>query len=215
MFEFLFLMRLLFFILAVFAGMSCTHKMPPPPPPVIENFVDNSPCTFYNDYSAKERLSRKPFGQSAKIELVSFDSEYEVRLDSIVYKESRYEIPKRDSKIDRSQLREIITLSASQIDGLTNVLFNYDFGRAKNDNIEILIGSVPDVGCYKPRHAILFFRKKADVEPFAYFEICLECQGVRTFPKQYELGTFCSGKYDLLREYFRQTGIKYGLEVRY
>lgn len=209
-------MRLLFFILAVFVGMSCSRKMPPPPPPPTpENFVDNSPCNFYNDYSAKERLSRKPFGQSAKIELVSFEGEYIEWIDSVVHKDCcRTEIPKKDSKIDRSQLSEIITLSASQIDGLTNVLFNYDFGRAKNDNIE-LIGSVPDVGCYKPRHAILFFRKKADVEPFAYFEICLECQGVRTFPKQYELGNFCSGKYDLLREYFRQTGIKYGLEMRY
>lgn len=184
--------------------------MPPPPPPVIENFVDNSPCTFYNDYSAKERLSRKPFGQSAKIELVSFDSEYEVRLDSIVYKESRYEIPKRDSKIDRSQLREIITLSVLQIDSLTNIFFNYDYGRAENGLI-----SNPDLACYRPRQAVLFFRKKTDTEPFAYFEVCLECQYVKTFPKQYELGNFCVGKYGLLREYFRQMGIKYGLEIRY
>lgn len=106
-------------------------------------------------------------------------------------------------------MKEIITLSTSQIDSLTNIFFNYNFGRAENG-----IGSPdPDVACYKPRHAILFFKKKADVEPFAYFEVCLECQYAKTFPKQYELGNFCRGKYGLLREYFRQTGITSGLEA--
>ncbi len=141
---------------------------------------DLSDCNFYNDYSAKERLSCKPFGQSAKIELVSFESEYVEMIDSIVHKDCcRTEIPKKDSKIDRSQLKEIITLSTTQIESLTNIFFNYNFGRAENG-----IGSPdPDVACYKPRHAILFFRKKADVEPFAYFEVCLECQYVKDLPK--------------------------------
>jgi hypothetical protein len=203
-------MRFLFFILAVLTGLGCSPKLPLPPPPVLEDFVDNSDCNFYNDYSAKERLSRKPFGQSEKIELVSFDGEYEEMLDSVVYKGCcRHEIPKKDSKIDRSQLQEIIPLSTLQLDSLTNIFFNYDYGRAENGLI-----SNPDVGCYRPRQAVLFFRKKTDTEPFAYFEICLECQYVKTFPKQYELGNFCDGKYDMLREFFRQTGIKYGLDGR-
>ena len=199
-------MRFLFFILAVLTCLGCSPKLPPsPPPPIYEPNL--SDCNFYNDYSAKKRLSRKPFGQSKKIELVSFENEYVEKIDSVVHMDCcRTEIPKKDSKIDRSHLKEIIPLTNSQIDSLTNIFFNYDYGRAENGLI-----SNPDLACYKPRHAVLFFRKKADSEPFAYFEICLECQYVKTFPKQYKLGNFCVGKYDLLREFFRQTGITSGL----
>lgn len=135
------------------------------------------------------------------------DDAYEEKPHSTVYKEPRSEIPRKNSKIDRSQLKEIIALTHSQLDSLTNIFFNYDYGHAENGMIHN-----PDLACYEPRHAILFFRKKADVEPFAYFEVCLECQYVKTFPKQYNLGNFCVGKYGLLREYFRQTGITFGLD---
>ena len=203
-------MKSILFFIIVLTGLACSRKYPPPPPPPIYE-PDLSDCNFYNDYSAKERLKRKPFGQSEKIELVSFDSEYVEKIDSVVHKDCcRTEIPRKNSKIDRSQLREIIPLSASQIDSLTNIFFNFDYERAENGII-----SNYGLACYKPRHALLFFRKKADTEPFAYFEVCLECQYVKTFPKQYKLGNFCEGKYGLLREYFRQTGIKFGLEIRY
>ncbi len=195
-------------------GLGCgfrKHYPPPPPVPTLENFVDNSPCTFYDTYTSAERLRRKPFRTAKKIELVSFESPYEVLgPDSVVYKERRTEIPKQDSKIDRSQLKEILLLTRLQTDSLTNIFFNFDYGRAENGMIE-----TADLACYYPRHAILFYKKKADQEPFAYFEVCLECQYVRTFPKQYKLGNFCEGKYAMLRAFFRQTGIQYGVVEQY
>ena len=203
------LMRPILFITALIIGLGCSPKLPPPSPPMPDNYVNISDCSFYNDYSAKERLSRKPFGQSEKVELVSFDGEFESRIDSFVSKLPRGEIPKKNSKIDRSQLKEIITLSTSQLDSLTNIFFNYDYGRTESG---IGIISESKTGCYEPRHALLFFKKKTDTQPFVYFEICLECREVKTFPRAYELGNFCRGKYNLLRDFFRQTGIKYGLE---
>jgi len=198
-------MRTIFLYVFVISATSCSRKLPPPP---VEAWVDISNCNFYNDYNSRKRLKRKPFGQSAKTELVSFDAEFEEKLDSIVYKDCcRDKIPQKDSKIDRSQLKEIIRLTPMQLDSLTNIFFNFDYGRAENG-----IYRHPKVACYKPRHALLFFRNDADNEPFAYFEICFQCQDLRTFPRNYEVGNFCEGKFDLLRDFFRQAGITQGFE---
>lgn len=205
-------MRSILFFIAVLTSLACSRKLPPPMP---DDMVYIGDCNYYNDYSVKERLSRKPFSQSEKTELVSFDGLVDISIsevgDSVPSPPQWFhggEIPKKNSKIDRSQLKEIITLSTSQLDSLTNIFFNYDYLRVDKYGIY----SESKSGCYEPRQAILFFRKKADIEPFAYFEICLQCRAVETFPKKYELGNFCEGKYDLLREFFRQTGITFGLD---
>lgn len=202
-------MRSLLFFIAVFASLACSPKLPPPMP---GDMVYVGACNYYNDYSAKERLSREPFGQAEKTELVSFDGLVDISIsevgDSVPPPPQWFhggEIPKKNSKIDRSKLKEIISLSTSQLDSLTNIFFNYDYGRAKHGF------HTEEKGCFYPRHAILFFHKKTDAEPFAYIEICLECRGVETFPQKYEIGNFCDGKYELLQDFFQQTGISFGL----
>ncbi len=203
-------MRLLIFLFAIVLVYGCglsKRQGPPLPPPMLEITVNNSECDQYSDYSLEERLRFRPFRNARKIELVSFDDEMEVMLDSVLIKEPRGSVPKKGGKIDRTQLKEIRLLNPVQIDSLTNIFFNFDYGRAENGII-----SRADVACYEPRHAILFFKKDVDTEPFAYFEVCLACRYVLTFPKQYKLGNFCEGKYDFLRAFFRQTGITYGLD---
>lgn len=192
-------------------GLGCGFRKQHAPPPDFNDYVDISQCAYYNDFTLAQRMNIVPFRHARKIELVSFEDEVEIfdtLIDSIPYKMSRGYIPQKDKKIDRSQLIDIITLNCVQTDSLTNILFNYDYGRARYG-----IYTESRSGCYSPRHALLFYRKESDKEPFAYFEVCLECREVKTFPKQYKLGSFCDGKYSMLREFFRQTGIKYGLDI--
>ncbi len=190
-------------------SLGCGFRKQYVPPPDFIDYVDISQCAFYNDYSLEQRMKIMPFRRARKIELVSFEDEIlDTLIESSPFKTSRGEIPKKDKKIDRSQLIDMIQLSPVQTDSLTNILFNYDYGRARYG-----IYTESRSGCYSPRHALLFYRKESDKEPFAYFEVCLECREVKTFPKQYKLGSFCDGKYAMLREFFRQTGIKYGLDI--
>lgn len=201
-------MRLLIFILAVCCGFGCGFRKAKGPPPSPEDFVNVSSCTFYQDFTVAQRRKREPWRNARKVELVSFASEYdEMTPDSVVYKERRMSIPKRGKKIDRTEFKEVVALVPWQKDSLTSIFFNHNFGRAEHG-----MGSSASFACFYPRHALLFYRESTDTDPFAYFEICLECHHVYTFPSKYELGTFCEGKYDLLREFFRLVGIRYGLE---
>jgi hypothetical protein len=105
------------------------------------------------------------------------------------------------------QYRESIALSNEQIDSLTNLLYNYDFRAMPSKR------GVPK--CYRPRNGIVFY----DVEgsQFAAIEICFECQRFMTFPEKVILPEqrslsvdFCTQKSDMLRDFFKSSGVYYG-----
>jgi hypothetical protein len=46
-------------------------------------------------------------------------------------------------------------------------------------------------------------------------EICFACEQFLAFPRRFQTGEFCNQKFELLKTFFRQAGIRYGLEPPY
>jgi hypothetical protein len=203
-------MRFVMLLIVVFLGFGCSFEKELPPSPG-KNVSDNTPCAFFKTYTLEERLQREPFNQAKRIDLISLDR---------IKERLRYIGDTLPDQLPGNALFsnflgykkeflwfERVTLSRSQIDSLTNILFNFDYGRAKNGEIDKWASL-----CHNPRQAILLYREIEDAEMFASIEICLECHSYWSRPDKYDLGNFCEGKYDLLRAFFRQTGITYGLD---
>jgi hypothetical protein len=67
-------------------------------------------------------------------------------------------------------------------------------------------------GCYEPRNGIVFVDSKENV--FAYIEICFECQQHRFSSRRIKPWDNCEQKYNMLRHFFADQGIKFGTEER-
>lgn len=173
-------------------------------------------CTFNKRYSIKQRLSHYPYSRAAKIVAVSYAVE-EPTADIIIDNPGSPEdtIPKRiidtvfkeglhikNGVINFSSIKEIKVLKHSQINTLTNIVFNTDY--KVNDHYNAKNESV----CYYPRNSLVFFDKDGKV--FDYMEICFECHEMHSKSKRVRLGTLCNQKYDLLRKFFISVGITYG-----
>ena len=168
-------------------------------------------CKTLNKYSNAQLWKIEPFKSAKKIEIVSFPFNGIVYFDSTammkVY-EPKDEMPMKNGELDMSFVKEKITLDSSSTLSLMNILFNVGF-RGKPTMVE-------SISCYSPRHAVLFYDDKNTTKPYVYYEICFECQHFYAFENQekmydkYRLGDFCDGKFKLLEDLFRKTGIKEG-----
>jgi hypothetical protein len=114
------------------------------------------------------------------------------------------EVPVKKGILNQERVKETITLSASQIDSLTHILYNISY---QGPFFTILEGL-----CYSPRNAILFNNSKG--KTFAFIEVCFQCIGNRLSSKKVKDGDFCDEKYELLRNYFRNAGVLFGTEKR-
>lgn len=152
----------------------------------------NHQCVHRNKYSAIQRLNFYPFNKAAQIKLVSFN-------DSSAF-ENR--IPLINDTVNYSQLIEIKTLTKTQRDKLTDIIYNIG-DRAPN--------WFADAGasCYNPHNAILFVDKFG--RTFAYIEICFECSRYQLSSRKIRIGQFCEEKYSLVKNYFGTNGIKVGI----
>ncbi|MGC4022966.1 MAG: hypothetical protein QM734_13995 [Cyclobacteriaceae bacterium] len=99
---------------------------------------------------------------------------------------------------------ETKTLNRKEENGLIDILYNYNFDPKVNPNSIVL-----DVAmCYMPRNAIIFRNKTNEI--ITYLEICFEC--LRYVNPKNDLNiVFCQGKYDRLKDYLGQLGIKFGV----
>jgi hypothetical protein len=99
---------------------------------------------------------------------------------------------------------ESIELNTSQVDTLSNLLFNYQL------NKPVLISR--HSGCYSPRNAILFLNDKNQI--LALIEICFECGQTKYSFDKYNEKTWCC-QLDTINSFFTSVGIKYGIEKRH
>ena len=172
----------------------------------------NTKCRFTYDYPLEDRLKKAPFGKAKKVLLVSFEGGPRVeplpgeKIDSTKVR-SRLSLPLELPQYQGVAVYEVLALSSKQLDDLTNILFNYGFWRDRKSVIQ-MVGPT----CYSPQHMLQFYADPKDTVPFAWVEICLDCLKHKVFPSDFDLGMFCDGKYDLLREFFRQAGIQHGLD---
>lgn len=132
------------------------------------------------------RLKNYPFNSSAQIQIVSFKSDY---------------LPRLNDKLFYSKLTEVKTLTFSQVDKLTDILYNYGYGG------EVYI--VRTANCYMPRNAILFLDSNGKV--FEFIEICFECRNTRESSEKISLGEMCDQKMSMLKDFFKTAGIQYGV----
>lgn len=158
----------------------------PPPPPV--SFT-NAACFRNRNHTIAELLKGFPFSGASTIKLVAFEA-----------KHARVPLDKNGVLVD-SSCKQILVLSQKQIDSLVDLLYNYNYSDS------LTVKRVTVSACYEPRHAILFYNN--DGKLFAYLEICFECTEIASNIRIDAFGDFCEGKYELLENFFRQSGITF------
>ncbi|MEH3112066.1 hypothetical protein [Pedobacter terrae] len=175
-------------------------------------------CLYRNKYSPIERLKFFPFNQYKKIMLISFElpepsadiiytNTSKAPINSPDKKEIYKALLKRNKKLDSMRLKEKKILSALEVDQLTNVLYNFGYTSTKPYK-NLLLPADEGYRCYNPRNAIVFLKEDGLIAE--YIEICFECHRREESSEQMKTGEFCTEKYDMIRKYFRNTGIKYG-----
>jgi hypothetical protein len=145
-------------------------------------------CVKRYNYPLAERLKNYPFLVAADVMLVSFH-------DSI------RRLPMQDNKVLISKLSETRILNSIEIDSLTSLLYNY---AVKGDTF-----SYTPATCYIPRNAILFINARG--EAFEFIEICFECNRTRLSSTSINDGISCQAKFSLLKKFFAELGIRYGI----
>lgn len=162
--QFIFIVFLLLTQLA-FGQKNNLAKNPPQPPTKKEMEMEekNHHCVKKTNKTFAERLKKYPFNLTTQIQLVSFKGGVDTsQLQDMKNLDS---LPRLNDTVCYSKLTELKSITFSQVDKLTDILYNYGYGGA------VYIGSISL--CYFPRNAILFLDKNGKV--FEYIEICFEC----------------------------------------
>lgn len=153
-------------------------------------------CMYVGKYSQEERMKKYPFSVADTVKLVSFryhDNVCPVKKDSIVI----------DSLIEQ------VTLTKSQINQFTDILYNNTI-KNYGDPKAVHISSVRE--CDLPRNAVLFIDKTGILK--SYVLICFHCERFEPSLEQKTwYGAFCDQKFELIRQFFISTGIKFGTDL--
>lgn len=152
-------------------------------------------CFDSNKYSLNQRMAFYPFNKAKSIKIISFQEE--------IF------IPVKRRKIDYARVLEQKELNASEKDSLTHILYNV--GYTPVDGLKPILST--SANCYIPRNGVLFINKAG--KAFEYLEICFSCERVEKSSKRIDAGYYCSTKYDLLKGFFRRSGIKYGTKEEF
>lgn len=174
--------RYILFIFFFWATILYAQKKAPAPP----SGADCIQKRF--QFSESERLKHYPFNVAKNIIIVSFDQVN----DSIGLR-----LPLKMGVLDTVHLKEKFKLNRSQLDQLTDILFNYDLKKPRT------IATATE--CFEPHHAIVFTDGQGKVMEFV--EICFFCNNLEKSSGKVVVGTFCDEKYKLLKALFKQIGI--------
>ncbi len=175
-------------------------------------------CMYRNKYSPVKRLKFFPFNRYKTVMLISFEppdisaeivytDTSKIPINTPIKEEVYHALLEKRQKLDSTRLKERKILSASEVNKLTNVLYNFGYTSTKSYK-GLLIAESDGYRCYEPRNAIVFLDKDGLIAE--YIEICFECHRRKESSEKIKMGEFCEDKYDLIRKYFRDTGIKYG-----
>ena len=187
-----------FLLIASSAFAQPKKRLPPPPPRPPSKREDmlwekSQKCFYSNKYSITQRSQIYPFNKAVKVMLISFNE--------------NHRIPVNNRVMTDSLILERVIINSKQTDSLTSILYNIGYTPvSKKYRYEIVNQS----GCYEPRNGIVFIN--AAGEAFEYIEICFQCRGTRTSSEAVQQGEFCSTKFDLIRKFFLDAGIKYGAQ---
>lgn len=163
-------------------------------------------CAKNHTYSFSDRLNHYPFNASKKVVVVSFDaasedSVYVASPDSLD-EEKHIRIPIKNNQLDTEKIKENFILTTKQLEGLTEILYNYDY---RNDK-----GVRSATQCFEPHHGLVFLDEQNKI--VAYVEICFICSNFEVSNEKIEIGNFCFGKFKLLKQLFKDVGVKVMIE---
>jgi hypothetical protein len=185
-------------------------------------FAQKYDCGWYGKKTVEERNKIFPFNKTKKVMLIAYynhelmvDKNGEViNMTKLSLEEARKNDPKIINKYSNGSYFSIEEkeLSNESINELSNILINYTLKKIPKG--DYLVGMT---NCYFPRNTILFFDENDEV--FCYYEICFECRGSVMNPDPENLDIYsdmkeCDGKLDIIKDFFRKNGIKYGVEEK-
>jgi hypothetical protein len=186
---------ILLLVIALVLGIAGQGQSPPGPVINSDKQLDKN-CLYRLKYSPDERLKIYPFSVSDTVRLVSFR-----------YHKNNY--PMREDKVVADSLIEDVILTKAQINQLTDVLYN-NITKNQGKPNAVHIGSVNQ--CYEPRNAILFIGKTCKIS--VYVLLCFHCRRFESIPEKATWDwDFCDQKFELIRQFFISTGIKYGTDL--
>jgi hypothetical protein len=171
-----------------------------------------------NKYSPADRLKFFPFNRYKTVMLISFEppdisaeivytDTSKIPINAPVKEEVYHALLEKKQKLDSARIKEKKILSALEVDKLTNVLYNFGYTSTKSYK-GYLLGEAGGYRCYNPRNAVVFLDENGLIAE--YIEICFECQRTEESSEKIGIGELCENKFELIRKYFRATGIKYG-----
>ena len=186
-------------------------------------------CKYTGHIPVKTRRELYPFNKARRMTLISYENTGEneglplfvqnyykqqqsKRKTVIEYKKKQVESDSVQGlylQSDSMENKEIffikdsIQLSQTQIDRLTDLLYNYSYRqKPRYRNLSMCV--------FTPRHSLIFYNDK-DMA-FARIDLCFDCRMAVPNSKKINLGVFCTGKWEMLGNLFKNIGIKYGLD---
>jgi hypothetical protein len=173
-------------------------------------------CGWYGKKTVAERNKVFPFNRAKKVVLISYLGEVDGYLkkgDTKDFNEANGIIKTENITIGNHKVsykvREEIVIGRKSIDELSNIMVNYTL---KHKPKGMLL--ISEAACYTPRNSILFLDEKDEV--ICNFEICFECFRTSMYPdsdiNNYSQIEECYPRFELLKDFFRKNGVKYGLE---
>lgn len=175
-------------------------------------------CGWYGKKTIQERNKIFPFNKAKKVVLIAYLGGTEGLLklgDTTDFDSANKIITTWDIKIKdfktSYKVKEEIVLKREQIDEFSNILINY---KLKDQPEKPLI--ISGFACYIPRNSVLFLDENEEV--ICNFEICFECFKTNMYPdsilNEYSQVEECFSRFDVLKDFFKKNGIKYGVENR-
>lgn len=152
-------------------------------------------CIHRFNLTSEQRLKEYPFNKAVQIQLVSFqqkDDTTEYILGSV---------PIKNGTLSMSRVTGLITMNNSQIDKLTDLLFNVGL---KGDTYTFSISTAVGLD-----GGILFIDSKNKI--FESIDICFDCGEIeiRTSKVRKNIGLPCIEKMGKLKSFFIASGLKY------
>jgi hypothetical protein len=152
-------------------------------------------CIHRFSLTPEQRLKEYPFSKARQIQLVSFSQKDDTSEYILV------SVPIKNDTLSMARVKGIANLTKSQIDKLTDILFNV--GLKENSYTFSVSTAVGLDG------GILFIDSKNKI--FEYISICFDCQEieVRTSKVRKSLGLPCIEKMGMLKAFFIESGLTF------
>ena len=173
------------------------------PETIIESSHPDYNCKRTKNTSFQKLAASFPLNKTSKIQLVSFVYVNTIFIDNDGNQTHSIidSLPRIGNKLDYKNLKEVKNLELPKIIELSDILYNFNYDPKKDATF---LGT----SCYEPRNAIVFLDNQDNI--VEYIEICFSCLGFHVFNKS-KFGDFCTGKIDLIKNFFYANGIMYGV----